>query len=130
MLVQPYLEAVDTAGETALLYAAGRFSHAIRKGAMLAPAMLHPVDGAALWVEENIAAREPAEAELAVGEAALAALRQRFGVVPLYARVDLLPTPDGPVVTELELTEPSLFLVHDPTGAAAGRFARAVAERV
>ncbi len=31
-----------------------------------------------------------------------------------YARVDLLPTPDGPVVLELELTEPSLFLQLDP----------------
>ena len=34
-LVQPYLAGVDDAGETALMYVAGRFSHAIRKGPML-----------------------------------------------------------------------------------------------
>jgi hypothetical protein len=28
----------------------------------------------------------------------------------LYARVDLAPGPDGPVLLELELIEPSLFL--------------------
>ncbi|GMA35516.1 hypothetical protein [Demequina litorisediminis] len=31
-----------------------------------------------------------------------------------YARVDLLPTDDGPVVLELEPTEPSLFLGTEP----------------
>ena len=31
-----------------------------------------------------------------------------------YARVDLLPTDSGPVVLELELTEPSLFLALHP----------------
>ena len=34
-VVQPYLERVDAHGETALIYFAGRFSHAIRKGALL-----------------------------------------------------------------------------------------------
>src|SRR5206468_1912891 len=35
VLVQPYLSGVDEAGETTLLYFAGAFSHAIRKGPML-----------------------------------------------------------------------------------------------
>jgi hypothetical protein len=39
----------------------------------------------------------------------------------LYARVDLLP---GPVLIELEVTEPSLFLRHSE--GAAQRFAHAV----
>ena len=30
----------------------------------------------------------------------------------LYARVDLLPSPEGPRLLELELAEPSLFLDH------------------
>ena len=43
----------------------------------------------------------------------------------LYARVDLLPGPDGdPLVIELELTEPSLFLAAVPAGA--DRFAAAM----
>ena len=35
VMVQPYLPAVDTAGETALLFLGGAYSHAIRKGPML-----------------------------------------------------------------------------------------------
>jgi cell division protein FtsI/penicillin-binding protein 2 len=38
---------------------------------------------------------------------------------PLYARIDLVQDADGrPVVMELELTEPSLFLPQAPGGAA------------
>ncbi len=49
------------------------------------------------------------QAELAVAERVLAAVPG--GADLLYARVDLLPGPDGlPVLLELELTEPSLFL--------------------
>ncbi|MBW4702204.1 MULTISPECIES: RimK family alpha-L-glutamate ligase [unclassified Micromonospora] len=112
-MVQPYLDAVDTAGETALLFVAGpdglTFSHAIRKGAML--------DGPDLGVEglfrpEEISPRTPTDAQLAVAARVLAEVPggpQRL----LYARVDLLPGPDGePVLIELELTEPSLFLGH------------------
>lgn len=54
VMVQPYLPAVDTWGETALLYLDGRFSHAIRKGPLLS-------DGAAteggLYLEEEIEPR-------------------------------------------------------------------------
>ena len=47
----------------------------------------------------------------------------------LYARVDLLPGPDGaPMLLELEVTEPSLLLAHDP--AAAGRLADAIVARL
>ncbi len=119
-LIQPYLGDVDTAGETALLYFAGRFSHAIRKGPMLpvegAP---HPVDRAPedeLYVAEAITAREPSPAEHALADRAMAALEARFGRL-LYARIDLLPAADGPVVIEVELTEPSLFLSHGPGAA-------------
>jgi hypothetical protein len=35
----------------------------------------------------------------------------------LYARVDLLPTAHGPVIIELELTEPSLYLLLHPSAA-------------
>lgn len=127
VLVQPYLDAVDTAGETALIYFDGRFSHAVRKGPMLADGAAHPVHGASLYLEENITPRVPEDAELAVGEAALAAVRNRFGGEQLYARVDLLPAPGGPVVVELELTEPSLFLQYgtapDPVAALAAAIA-------
>jgi len=128
-MVQPYLAAVDTVGETALLYVAGpgglAFSHAIRKGPMLTgPA--ESFDG--LYKEEKIGARTPTDAELAVGDRALAAVpggTERL----LYARVDLIPGPDGsPLLVELELAEPSLFLGYAP--GAAERFAEAVVSRL
>lgn len=118
VLVQPYLDAVDTAGETALLFFAGRFSHAIRKGPLLQR------DGAAtaaLFAPEAITPREPSSAEIEVAHRALAAIP---GGTPLYARVDLLPSADGPQLLELELTEPSLFFDHAP--GSAERFVAAI----
>lgn len=122
VLVQPYLEQVDTAGESALVFIEGRFSHAIRKGPLLA------CDGAAtdaLFAAETIEAREAAPAELEAARKALAA--QPFGRL-LYARVDLLPSPAGPLLLELELTEPSLFFAHAPH--AAERLAAALLARL
>ncbi len=47
------------------------------------------------------------------------------GAAPLYVRVDLVRgADDAPVVLEIEMTEPSVFLPH-ATGAAE-RFARAI----
>ncbi len=131
VLVQPYLGDVDAAGETALMYFDGRFSHAVRKAPMLAPRSTHPVSGPALYIEEKISAREPSDAELAVGALTLDAVRGRFGADQLYTRVDLLPSPRGPVVVELELVEPSLFLGYGATGAdtPADRLAAAIADR-
>jgi hypothetical protein len=131
VMVQPYLDQVDTAGETSLIYLDGRFSHAIRKGPMLPEGVAHPVQGWSLYVEEAIEPRTPSPAELEVGNAALTVIRDRFGADQLYTRVDLLPSPSGPVVVELELTEPSLFLLHGPADAEspADRFAAAIAAR-
>ncbi|MFI2712467.1 RimK family alpha-L-glutamate ligase [Micromonospora sp. NPDC018662] len=110
-MVQPYLDAVDTDGETALLFLAGpdglAFSHAIRKGPMLTG----PDRGeAALYKEERIDARTATDAQRAVAGKVLAAVPGGTDRL-LYARVDLIPGPDGgPVLVELELTEPSLFV--------------------
>jgi hypothetical protein len=129
-MVQPYLNAVDTTGETALIYFDGRFSHAVRKGPMLPEGIAHPVHGWELYVEERIEARSPGPDELAVGDAVLAAVRERFGADQLYTRIDLLPSADGPVVVELELTEPSVFLQYGGAGGdPARRFAAAISAR-
>ncbi len=111
-MVQPYLAAVDTAGETALLYlpdAAGglTFSHAIRKG----PILTGPDEGKIDPGSEDIRPRTPSPAELELGARVLATVSGDL----LYARVDLIPGPDGaPLLIELELTEPSLFLRESP----------------
>ncbi|MET8123622.1 hypothetical protein [Micromonospora sp. NPDC005189] len=110
-MVQPYLGAVDTEGETALLFMAGpdglAFSHAIRKGPILTGPDLGP-DG--LLKSGEITARTARPEQLAVAEKTLAAVPGGTRRL-LYARVDLIPGPDGePVLVELELTEPSLFI--------------------
>lgn len=110
-MVQPYLSAVDSEGETALLFLAGpdglAYSHAIRKGPMLTGPDLGP-DG--LYKAEEIRSRAARPEQLAVAERTLAAVPGGTRQL-LYARVDLIPGPDGdPVLVELELTEPSLFI--------------------
>lgn len=125
-MLQPYLDAVDSRGETALLYFDGAFSHAIRKAALLRPGR----DGADhADVPDAIAPRTPDPEELATGEAVLAALRARTGAAPLYARVDLIRDAAGqPTLLELELTEPALFFAGAP--GAADRFVEALARRI
>jgi len=127
-MVQPYQRGVDEHGETALLYFDGRFSHAIRKGAIFAggPQMV-----GGLFAREDIQPREPSVAEREVGDAGL---RAAAAVLPaetaplLYARVDLVPLADGsPGVLELELCEPSVFVAH--AEGSAERFAAAIARR-
>jgi hypothetical protein len=97
---------VDVIGETALIYLGGAFSHAVTKSALLGRGQ-QPAD--ALYLEETIVAHEPSANEVDVGARVLAALPFE-SVDLLYARIDLLPTDEGPVVLEVELTEPSLFL--------------------
>ncbi|WP_328467324.1 hypothetical protein OHA21_48685 [Actinoplanes sp. NBC_00393] len=128
-MIQPYLAAVDTAGETAVLCtpdAAGEltFSHGIRKGAMLNA----PGEGAKDAGDENISPRTPSPAELDLAARVLAAVPGGAKRL-LYARVDMIPGPDGsPLLIELELTEPSLFLRTAP--GAAARLADAILTRL
>jgi O-ureido-D-serine cyclo-ligase len=125
-MLQPYLDAVDVHGETALLYFDGVFSHAIRKAALLrpdAPGLDHTA------LPDAIAPRTPDVDELRIGKAVLAAVRARGGDMPLYARIDLIRDPDGaPRLLELELTEPSLFFATDLL--AADRFVAALIARL
>ncbi|MFB7619024.1 RimK family alpha-L-glutamate ligase [Kitasatospora sp. NPDC056181] len=111
VVVQPYLPLVAE-GERALVFVDGDFSHAIRKGPVLTePGVIdnlrtpHP----------DLVAHQPTGAELRTARAALAAAPSAEGL--LYARVDLaLDGAREPVVMELELIEPNLFLGYDPQG--------------
>lgn len=119
-MLQPFLASVEARGESALFYAGGAFSHAVTKAAILRPGAV-----AALATADDppIHPLDPAPAERALADRAVAWLQQRFGPLA-YARVDLLAGPDGaPVILELELTEPSLYLPYAP--GAAERFAAA-----
>lgn len=115
VLVQPYLAAVDERGETAVVHVGGAYSHGLRKAALLRPGDPAEIEG--LWRPEDITAAEPSPAERAVAEQALAAVPGGPARL-LYARVDLLPGPGGdPLVVEVELAEPSLFLSAVPGSA-------------
>lgn len=110
-MIQPYLTDVDTQGEGSLVYIDGTLSHGVRKSAMLTGP--EHGEGPRLVAEDVLSAEyQPTEAEIAVGRAVLAAYAALLpdAGTPLYARVDLVPGPEGPVLIELELIEPSLFL--------------------
>ena len=112
-MVQPYLPGVETSGERAVMWIHGEVTHAIRKASRFAG----DVEAVSQAVEASEAEREVAMRSVAVAAA-------KTGVRPLYARVDLLPdAEEGPMVSELELIEPSLYLVQSP--AALDRLVRA-----
>ncbi|MET1037941.1 MAG: hypothetical protein ABW075_06675 [Aeromicrobium sp.] len=123
-MTQPYISSVDDEGETAMLFFAGTFSHAIRKGPLLArdEGVVQDRDS-----RESITPREASAAQRELSEHVIATTNSLLGLAspPLYARVDLVTTEDGsPVVIELELAEPSLFLPQSDGGA--GRLVDAI----
>jgi len=122
MLVQAFLPAVEGHGERALVHIDGMLTHAVRKQPRFA--------GDAESVSAAVAA-QPEEAALAarVLAAASAALGLPAEQRLLYARCDVAPGPMGdPVLMELELIEPSLFLAEAP--AALDRLVRAIEARL
>lgn len=125
-MVQPYQRFIDERGETGMLYFNGEFSHAFRKGAILSQGE-GTMNG--LFVEEDIRSRQPSGQERELGEDVMSYIFDKFGYYPLYGRVDVVRGSAGvPVLMELELAEPSLYL-HTGTDAAT-RFASAVLARL
>jgi glutathione synthase/RimK-type ligase-like ATP-grasp enzyme len=123
-MVQPYRDEVDEASETGLIFIGNEFSHAISKGPQL---RVEPKTTPGYVRAQIIEARVPTDAEREVAEATLDAVpggRERL----LYARVDVVPGPDGPEVLEFEAAEPSLFLEHGE--GSADRLAVAIMDRI
>ena len=117
-MAQPYLVSVDDVGETAVLFIGGRFSHAVRKGPLLARGEGVRQDRDS---RGDLRPAVPTTAQRDVAQAVFDAVSGLVGVdaAPLYARIDLVDDVAGrPVVLELELTEPSLFLPQAPDAAA------------
>lgn len=119
LMLQPFLRSVTSCGEWSAIFVAGCITHCVRK---------IPVAGD-YRVQDDFGARDepyaPTHAERATAAQALAAaqrLLERSGRLAapdlLYARADFLWDDDGrPVLTELELVEPSLFFRHAPAAA-------------
>lgn len=105
MMVQPYLASVETGGERSVICIAGQPTHAIEKSPRF-----HDQD-------EHVSEAKPITPE----DADLA--RRALATIPgplLYARLDTMLGPAGErLISELELIEPSLFLLQSPPALAA-----------
>lgn len=120
-MVQPYLAAVESRGETAVVMIDGEISHVLRKAAILGPDEVAPVRADSLGVAERmydpdlVLASSASEAEIDLAERILGEVRRRFDVTPLYARVDMLAgADDAPLLLELEAIEPNLYFEQAP----------------
>jgi hypothetical protein len=112
-MVQPYLASVEGHGERAVVWIDGAITHAVRKSPRFG--------GESETVSEALV---PTDDERAAADAFVA----HVGRDLLYARVDLARDERGrPVLMELELIEPSLFLVQHPP--ALERLARGIVVR-
>ncbi len=105
VLVQPYLQSIEASGETSLVVLGGRVSHAVTKLPAGGEFRIHEHRGG------RYAQVEPAAAEVELALGACEAARAITGEDLLYARADLVAGDDGrPLLMELELIEPSLYL--------------------
>ena len=115
-MVQPYLDHVETEGEIKIVFIGGRFSHAVRVGPSL-----RPDEGVRARPWERPVSTDPAvpsPAELDVARRALSCVAQEVTSSLTSARVDLIATSTGtPLLAELELIDPSLFLAMAPASA-------------
>jgi glutathione synthase/RimK-type ligase-like ATP-grasp enzyme len=115
-MVQPYEPRVDAEGETALVFVAGRFTHALHKEPMIRRGV-GPLDS--LIDNQVVTAGTASGAQKRLASRALLTAEELLGPTS-YARVDLVETVDrGPALLELELLDPVLFLAQHPQGAAA-----------
>jgi hypothetical protein len=114
VMVQPYMTSVEEYGERSLIWIDGELTHCVRKSPRLGDA------------DESVSDALPiAHAERELAEAVIADIPQSL----LYARIDLIRDEnDQPLLAELELVEPSLFLKQDP--AALKRLVRGIAARL
>ncbi|MGE4431935.1 MAG: RimK family alpha-L-glutamate ligase [Sphingobium sp.] len=106
VLVQPFLPAIETSGETSLIYIDGRYSHAVRKRPKAGDYRVQDHHGG------SVSPHEASALERATAQRALEAAPDPT----LYARIDLVEQGGRPVVMELELIEPELFLRFSESG--------------
>jgi glutathione synthase/RimK-type ligase-like ATP-grasp enzyme len=114
-MIQPYLPAIATEGETSLLFFGGVFSHAVNKTPVPGEFRIQVQFGG------NYVSVEPPAEAMALARQVLAAVDEPL----LYARIDMTRDGDGRwVLMEAELIEPDFYLNNDPRRGAG--FAEAV----
>jgi glutathione synthase/RimK-type ligase-like ATP-grasp enzyme len=99
-LLQLFVPEIQSRGEISLVFLDGGFSHAVRKRPLAGDFRVQADFGGSLETAT------PAGGTIGFGQAVLAAAARPW----LYARVDLVEADGGPVLMELELIEPDLFL--------------------
>jgi glutathione synthase/RimK-type ligase-like ATP-grasp enzyme len=110
-MVQPYLDAVEREGERSAILVDGQVTHCVRKVPAAGDYRVQDDWGAS----DGPTSFDQQDLEVVRGVLAAAAVVCPEAADLLYARVDLLPGVDGaPVLAELEVVEPSLFLRHGP----------------
>jgi glutathione synthase/RimK-type ligase-like ATP-grasp enzyme len=106
-MAQPYLPSVPSEGELSLVYVDGELTHSLRKVPARGDFRVQPQYGGTHEYEEfGAIVRDVADGAVGVSPE-----------LPLYARVDIVGTDDGPAVIELELIEPALYLDTAPEAA-------------
>jgi len=114
--VQPYVPAIED-GEVSLVCLGGELSHAVLKRAAAGDFRVQSDYGG------SVEPHRPTAAERALVRSVLDAVGETA-----YARIDVVTTAQGPLLMEVEVIDPELFLPLDP--AAAARFARVLAGRL
>lgn len=109
VVIQPYISGLEQTGETSVIVAAGSVTHAVNKLPAAKEFRAHERYGA----EYRAQRVTPAERELAVW-----IVGQLEPARPTFARIDLIRDSYGTLyVSEVELTEPNLYLDLVPTAA-------------
>lgn len=98
-LVQPFVPEIFSAGEASHIFFGGELSHSVIKKVKYGDFRAHPGFGATV----NLYVASGCEVKCAEDALSLAPS------MPEYARVDMIPGADGPLLLEMELIEPWLF---------------------
>lgn len=123
VMIQPLLDEVGRDGEWSLVFVGGELSHAVIKRARNGEVRVQSDYGG------SVEAAEPGPVLRRWAKDCLERSAEPLGAAAgdsplLYARVDAIETTSGPLLMELELIEPQLFLGTAP--GAAARFAAAI----
>lgn len=119
VIVQPFIESVPSQGEVSLIFffnRGARFSHAVLKSPKRGDFRVQSNFGG------DVVAIQPSAELIGFAERCVQAIPGQW----VYARVDVIDWDTNPLLGELELIEPDLFLSYDH--GAAQRFVEAISQ--
>ena len=109
MMIQPFMQNIQTEGELSFVFIDGAFSHALLKCSAEGDYRIQSTYGG---TDHPI---QPDPVDLAAAQALMQFIDTPDGLPPLYARVDMLRGEDGRLLLmELEMIEPFLYPLEGP----------------